>query len=127
LKNKSLIAGVIIVLLLLPLTFIYENKSAFASDQKLAHGAGTLPHLTRAFAFEWGFEFPTPLPLALRFDIGLGNRVQLGFSFGGFPFVVHSVEIHSMFNILKTARDSDFFSLYLNPGITQTLGGGFFF
>ena len=26
------------------------------------------------------------------------------------------IEVHSMFNVLKTASDSDFLSLYLNPG-----------
>ena len=56
------------------------GRQAFASDQKLVHGAGTLPHLTSAFTLSVGGEMPTPLVYALRYDIGLGNRVQLGLS-----------------------------------------------
>ncbi|UCB45157.1 MAG: hypothetical protein JSV25_13215, partial [Spirochaetota bacterium] len=53
---------------------------------------------------------------AIRYDIGLGNRVQLGLS-ASTLLMINAVEIHSMFNILKTEHDSDFLSLYINPTI----------
>ena len=83
-KNRLLIVGGIIVLPLLLFTFICENKSAFASDQNLTHGAGTLPHLTGAGTVSVGIEYPTPILYAFRYDIGLGNRVQLGIAASSF-------------------------------------------
>jgi hypothetical protein len=117
-KNRSLIAGALIVLLLL-FTFICDNEPALASDQKLAHGAGTLPHLTSAVTVSMGAEIPTPIIYAFRYDIGLGNRVQLGLATSVYWVLglMIGVEVHSMFNVLKTSSDSDFLSLYLNPGI----------
>ena len=97
------------------------GRQAFASDQKLAHGAGTLPHLTSAFTLSLGLEMPMPLYYALRYDIGLGNRVQLGVSGSRF-WGITAVEIHSMFNVLKPAGDRDFLSLYLNPGFIDMSG-----
>jgi hypothetical protein len=99
------------------------GRQIYASDQKLAHGAGTLPHLTSAATLSVGFEMPTPIVYALRYDIGLGNRVQLGISASAAPFwflgfgMMFGIEVHSMFNVLKTSSDSDFLSLYVNPGI----------
>jgi hypothetical protein len=90
-----------------------------ASDQKLVHGAGTLPHLTSAITLSLGYEFPTPFIYAIRYDIGLGNCVQLGLS-ASLSGLVNTVDMHSMFNILKTENDSDFLSLYINPTIYQT-------
>lgn len=98
-------------------------QQAFASDQKLVHGAGTLPHLTSAVTLNIGGEFPTPIIYDLQYDIGLGNRVQLGLSATALLFWIYGsgnmfgIEVHSMFNVLKSDRDSDFLSLYLNPGI----------
>jgi len=92
------------------------GRSARASDQNLVHGAGTLPNLTSAITLSMGFEFPTPCIYAVRYDIGLGNRVQLGLS-ASVLGSMNAVEIHSMFNILKSANDSDFLSLYVNPSI----------
>jgi len=117
-KTRSLFVCVTIVLLLLLFT-IFENKQALASDQKLAHGAGTLPHLTSALTLSLGFQILTPQLYSLQYDIGLGNSVQLGLSTCTWPSTL-LVEIHSMFNVLKTANDSDFLSLYLNPGIGST-------
>lgn len=97
------------------------GRQAFASDQKLTHGAGTLPHLTSAFTLSVGGEMPTPLVYALRYDIGLGNRVQLGLS-GSWFLGITAVEIHSMFNVLKPDSDRDFLSLYLNPGFINISG-----
>ena len=100
------------------------GRQAIASDQKLVHGAGTLPHLTSAFTLSGGVEMPTPIFYALQYDIGLGNRVQLGLSasilimFWG----ITAVEIHSMFNVLKSDSDRDFFSFYLNPGFIKWSG-----
>jgi hypothetical protein len=91
-------------------------QPALASDQKLVHGAGTLPHLTSAITVSGGFELSTPLLYAIRYDIGLGNRVQLGLS-ASLLMVMNVVEMHSMFNILKSEYDSDFLSLYINPTI----------
>ena len=87
---------------------------AFASDQKLVHGAGTLPHMTSAITLSGGFELQTPIFYALRYDIRFGNRVQLGLSASVLENIFVA-EMHSMFNVLKTVRCSDFFSLYLNP------------
>ncbi len=103
------------------LAFCLLGRQAFASDQKLVHGAGTLPHLTSAFTLSLGFEMPTPLYYALRYDIGLGNRVQLGLS-GSRILGITAVEIHSTFNVLKSADDRDFLSLYLNPGFISMCG-----
>ena len=114
-KGRSLFVVVIIVLLLL-FAFNFENKQTLASDQKLAHGAGTLPHLTSALTLSLGFQILTPYLYSLQYDIGLGNRVQLGLSTSIWPSTL-LVDIHSMFNVLKTAKDSDFLSLYLNPCI----------
>jgi len=110
--------------LLLVLAIFLISGQAIASDQKLAHGAGTLPHLTRAFTLSLGLEFPTPVLYALQYDIGLGNRVQLGFSAS--VLLAAAIEINSMFNVLKTANDSDFLSLYFNPGIYIVLFYGVF-
>ncbi len=98
------------------------GRQAFASDQKLVHGAGTLPHLTSAFTLSLGAEIPTPLYYALRYDIGLGNRVQLGLSGSMIPIGITAVQIHSTFNVLKSADDRDFLSLYLNPGFINISG-----
>jgi hypothetical protein len=92
------------------------GRPATASDQNLVHGAGTLPHLTSAVTLSIGAEFPAPLIYAVRYDIGLGNRVQLGISASALG-VMNALEIHSMFNILKTESESDFLSLYVNPSI----------
>jgi hypothetical protein len=100
------------------LTFFLISGQAFASDRKLVHGAGTLPHLTSAFTLSAGFEMPTPIIYALRYDIGLGNRVQLGVS-SSVLFLINTVEVHSMFNVLKSASDRDFVSLYLNPSFAD--------
>jgi hypothetical protein len=100
--------------LFLFITFFLISGHAFASDQKLVHGAGTLPHLNSAFTLSAGFEMPTPMIYSLRYDIGLGNRVQLGIS-GSVLLFMNAVEIHSMFNVLKSASDRDFLSLYFNP------------
>ena len=116
-KTRMLIPSAIIALLLFIL--ICENMPAFASDQKLVHGAGTLPHLTSAVTVSGGVEIPTPIMYALRYDIGLGNRVQLGLAasvLGGNGWMI-GVEVPSMVNILKTASDSDFLSFYINPGL----------
>ena len=117
-KARSLFIYVIIVLLLLLFT-VLVHKPALASDQKLAHGAGTLPHLTSAVTVSGGVEIPTPIVYALRYDIGLGNRVQLGLAASAMVGVgwMIGVEVHSMVNFLKTASDSDFLSFYLNPGL----------
>jgi hypothetical protein len=96
------------------------GRPVFASDQKLAHGAGTLPHLTSAVTLSGGGEIPTPVFYALRYDIGLGNRVQLGIAASVIGYI-NSAEIHSMFNVFKTAHDSNFISLYLNPGILNVM------
>ncbi|UCB46856.1 MAG: hypothetical protein JSV25_05395 [Spirochaetota bacterium] len=93
-------------------------QQALASDQKLVHGAGTLPHLTSAITVSGGFEIPTLLIYAIRYDIGLGNRVQLGLS-ASLLGVVNAVEMHSMLNIIKTESDSDFLSIYINPTISH--------
>lgn len=99
------------------------GRQAIASDQKFVHGAGTLPHLTSAFTLSVGGEIPTPMFYALRYDIGLGNRVQLGLSGSILIFWgITAVEIHSMFNVLKSAGDRDFLSLYLNPGFINMSG-----
>jgi hypothetical protein len=120
-----LIATIITVLLLL-FTSICENKQALASDQKLAHGAGTLPHLTSAITLSLGAQEPTPYGYSLRYDIGLGNRVQMGLSTMYSSRYSFSVEIHSMFNVFKTDRDSDFLSLYINPSITRRRIGTYY-
>jgi hypothetical protein len=130
-KNRSLITSVIIILQLLFIIFNCGNKPILASDQKLAHGAGTLPHLTSAITLELGAQIPMPALYSLRYDIGLGNRVQLGLSTCFFPSSEEdsyfSVEIHSMFNVLKNSRESDFFSLYLNPSIINMRSSPDFF
>ncbi len=100
--------------LFLFLAFFIISGQTLASDQKLAHGAGTLPHRTNAITLSVGLEIPTPIGYALQYDIGLGNRVQLGLSVSVWGFF-NPIEINSMFNVLKTANDSDFLSLYLNP------------
>lgn len=102
--------------LLLVIAILLISGQAFASDQKLAHGAGTLPHLTSAITLIGGLEIPTPFLYAFRYDVGLGNRAQLGLSISLLGFL-YTFEIHSMFNILKTDNDTDFFSVFLNPGI----------
>jgi hypothetical protein len=117
-KTRSLFVGVIIALLLL-FALNVKNKQALASDQKLAHGAGTLPHLTNAITLSLGAQEPTPYGYSLRYDIGLGKRVQLGLSTMYFSRSSFSVEIHSMFNALQTDSDSNFISLYFNPSITR--------
>ncbi len=100
--------------LFLFLAFFLISGYAFSSDQKLAHGAGTLPHLISTITLSVGLEVPTPMGYALHYDIGLGNRVQLGLSVSAWG-VSNFIEINSMFNVLKTTNDSDFLSLYLNP------------
>ena len=110
--------------LFLFLAFFLISRQIFASDQKLAHGAGTLPHLTHTFTLSLGLENPTPLLYALQYDIGLGTRVQLGFLASVLVFI-NTIEINSMFNVLKTANDSDFLSLYFNPGINIVVLYGF--
>lgn len=114
-KIRSFIVGDIIIFLLLLFTFIFENNPALASDQQLVHGAGTLPNRTTAFTLGLGLEIPIPILYSLQYDIGLGNNIQLGLSVT--LFVSGGIEIHSMFNIFKTANDSDFLSLYLDPSI----------
>ena len=98
------------------LAFFLISGQTLASDQKLAHGAGTLPHLNGAITLSVGLELPTPMGYALQYDRGFGNRVQLGLSVSAWG-VMNMIEINSMFNVLKTANDSDFLSLYLNPSL----------
>jgi hypothetical protein len=101
-------------------TFFFISGRILASDQKLVCGAGTLPHLTSAITLSLGVEQHSPFPYALQYDIGLGNRVQLGIS--AYYHVFADVEIISMFNVLKTPDDRDFFSLYFNPNLVYAVG-----
>ena len=108
--------------LLLVITILLISEQALASDQRLAHGAGTLPHLNLTLSMEAGRALPTPAWGGLRIDMGIGNRVQLGIS-ESLWFFENGIEIHLLFNILKTYNDSDFLSIYLNPG--YYMGDGF--
>ena len=103
--------------LLFVLAILLISGQAFASNQKLVHGAGTLPHLNLTLSLELGYATPTPIGVALRIDMGIGNRVQLGISESMWVFF-NGVEIHSLFNVLKTPNDSDFLSIYFNLGLT---------
>jgi hypothetical protein len=91
-------------------TFIFENKQAVASDQKLTHGAGTLPHLTSAITLNLALQVPIPIGYSLRCHVGFGGRGQIGLSGWIFPHLVtfSAAEIHFVFIVLKPARDSDF-------------------
>jgi hypothetical protein len=100
------------VLLLFFFACCLLGRPALASDQKLVHGAGTLPHLTSAITLSVGAEMPTPVQLGIAASV---------------TWIFNSVEIHSMFNVFNTARDSDFLSLYLNPGILNAKGDDTYF
>jgi hypothetical protein len=106
--------------LFLFLTFFLIFGQARGSDQKLVHGAGTLPHLTSAVTLSAGLVIPQPSIYALGYNIGLGNRVQLGL-FACILGIYNTIEINSLFNVLKTANDANFLSLYFNPNISQIL------
>lgn len=93
---------------------IMTLSTALASEQKLVNGAGTLKHKTVAFSFDLGLDLPEPFLYGLRFDFGVSNRVQLGAAITVLGFV-NTFGINSMFNILKTDKDSDFLSLYVCP------------
>ena len=108
--------------LLLVIAILLISEQALASDQRLAHGAGTLPHLNLTLSMEAGRALPTPVLGGLRIDMGFGNRFQLGIS-ESFWFFENGIEIHLLFNVFKTYNDSDFLSIYLNPGYYTGLEG----
>jgi hypothetical protein len=54
---------------------------------------------------------------SLRYDFGLGDRIQIGLSNWLWTPPITAAEVHFLFNFLKTAKESDFLSIYLNPNI----------
>jgi hypothetical protein len=112
-KRLLLILSIIFCML-----FLCVTRQTFASDQKLPHGAGTLPHLTSAITVGVGIEFPVPAAYEFQYDIGLGNRVQLGLAASAIWYLgwMVGMEALSMFNVYKNSSETRFFSFYFNPG-----------
>lgn len=96
------------------LVIIIIPASAWPSDQRLVNGAGTLKGGEFALSLDLGLSLPEPLFTGVRFDAGLGDRVQLGGSVSTI-FLVTTASVNSMFNVLKSQNDSHFLSLYLVP------------
>lgn len=104
----------LLVIIITALLLLY--CPVFASDQKLVNGAGTLNSTTTAFSLNLGLDVPEPLLYGVRFDFGIGDRVQLGLS-GAFFFVFNTLGLNTMVNVFKTQNDSDFISIYFNPSV----------
>lgn len=109
--------------LVLLFSLLFSTLS-FASGQKLVNGAGTIPSKSVGISFNGGLEVPEPFFYGLRFDFGIGDRIQLGFG-GSITGIINTGAVYSMFNVWKSGSESDFLSFYLNPFVVNLSGAGF--
>lgn len=101
-------------LLTLFATLTVVGFSSFAMASEFIHGAGTMTAGTKAFTLELGADFTTPALANIRFDFGVGDRVQLGVS-GMYWGIAANAGIHTTFNLMTSATQKHLLSFQFNP------------